>query len=103
MKEEKKRGVKTTPPRQTINPSQRYKKQNFEQQFKLVKKTFSLNIYTMKTVSILTNIDRVNICRYVAKMRKENSIVLVKRGICPITKFRAGFYSTNLNLLTNEI
>ena len=90
MKEEKKRGVKTTPPRQTINPSQRYKKQNFEQQFKLVKKTFSLNIYTM-------------ICRYVAKMRKENSIVLVKRGICPITKFRAGFYSTNLNLLTNEI
>ena len=50
---------------------------------------------TMLMVSIETGILRANLCRYVAKMRKHNHIEVVRKGICPISKHRAGFYTTN--------
>lgn len=53
---------------------------------------------TMKNASELTGIDRANICRHVAKLRATNSIYLVRKGICPITKDIAGFYTTNYDL-----
>ena len=59
---------------------------------------FNRGIFTMKQVSVKTDIDRANICRFVGKWRKSNSIYLVKKGICPITKERAGFYTTNYDL-----
>ncbi len=66
-----------------------------EQQFQ---KWFNRGIFTMKQVSVKTDIDRANICRYVGKLKKTNSIYLVKKSICPITKDIAGFYTTNYNL-----
>ena len=53
---------------------------------------------TMLMVSIETGILRANICRYVAKWEKENRICIVRKGICPISKHRAGFYTTNPDL-----
>ena len=53
---------------------------------------------TMLMVSIETGILRANICRYVAKWEKENRICIVRKGICPISKHRAGFYTTNPEL-----
>lgn len=50
---------------------------------------------TMLQVSIETGILRANICRYVGEMRKRNQIQIVHRGLCPITKHRAGFLTTD--------
>jgi hypothetical protein len=71
-----------------------------EQEFK---KWFERGIFTMKQVSVKTNIDRANVCRFIGRMKRSNSIYLVRKGICPITKDIAGFYTTNYNLyLTNK-
>lgn len=59
---------------------------------------FNRGIFTMKQASVKTEIDRANICRFVAKWKKTNSIYKVKTSICPITKDRAGFYTMNYNL-----
>ena len=53
---------------------------------------------TMLMASIETGILRANICRYVAEWGKENRICIVRKGICPISKHRAGFYTTNPEL-----
>ena len=53
---------------------------------------------TMLMVSIETGILRANLCRYVAEWEKENRICIVRKGICPISKHRAGFYTTNPDL-----
>ena len=53
---------------------------------------------TMLMVSIETGILRANICRYVAELERENCIKIVRKGICPISKHRAGFYTTNPEL-----
>lgn len=63
-------------------------------QKKRVYKSFSERPKTMLEVAIETNILRANICRFIAKWKKQNKIELVKFGICPITKHRAGFYYT---------
>lgn len=53
---------------------------------------------TMLMVSVETGILRANICRYVAEWEKTNRISMVRKGICPISKHRAGFYTTNPEL-----
>ena len=53
---------------------------------------------TMLMVSIETGILRANLCRYFAEWEKENRICIVRKGICPISKHRAGFYTTNPEL-----
>jgi hypothetical protein len=50
---------------------------------------------TMLEVAKLTGILRANVCRYVAHFRKHGKIVEVKEGPCPISKHKAGFYSTD--------
>jgi hypothetical protein len=50
---------------------------------------------TMLMVSIETGILRANICRYIAEWEKYNRVWIVRKGICPISKHRAGFYTTN--------
>ncbi len=47
---------------------------------------------TMLMVSVETGILRANICRYVAKLRQYDNIRLIRKGICPISEHRAGFY-----------
>ncbi|MBU3661477.1 MAG: hypothetical protein FGM14_16555 [Flavobacteriales bacterium] len=66
-----------------------------EQQFK---KWFNCGIFTMKQVAVKTDIDRANVCRFIGKMKRSKSVYLVRKGICPITKDIAGFYTTNYDL-----
>lgn len=68
---------------------------HFQGQMKKVFAAFYKQPKTMLTVSIETGILRANICRYVAKWRKRNCIRVEKYGICPISKHRAGYYTTN--------
>jgi RNA:NAD 2'-phosphotransferase (TPT1/KptA family) len=67
-------------------------------QEKQFRKWFERGIFTMKQVSVKTDIDRANVCRFIAKMRRYNNVYLVRKGICPITKDIAGFYTTNYDL-----
>ena len=53
---------------------------------------------TMLMVSNETGILRANICRYVARLRKQNSIRMLQKTICSISKHRAGYYTTNTEL-----
>jgi len=63
-------------------------------QYYKVKEAFREEPKTMLQVSVETGILRANICRYVAELRNDEQITLVRKGICPISKFRAGFYTT---------
>jgi hypothetical protein len=51
---------------------------------------------TMMQVAKQVGVDRANTCRYVATMRKVGAIWLVRKGICPVTRWPGvGFYTTN--------
>ena len=74
------------------------KSTHFQAQIKRVFAALYRQPKTMLMVSIETGILRANICRYVAEWEKENRICIVRKGICPISKHRAGFYTTNPDL-----
>ena len=74
------------------------KDKHFQAQMQRVFAAFLRHPKTMLMVSIETGILRANICRYVAEWGKENRICIVRKGICPISKHRAGFYTTNPDL-----
>jgi hypothetical protein len=76
------------------------KDKHFEAQMKRVFAAFKRQPSTMLMVSIETGILRANICRYVAKWQKGNSIHLLKQGLCKVSKHRAGYYTTDTNLFT---
>ena len=71
-------------------------------QLQTLRLSFSVRPKTMLEVSQETGILRANICRYVGKMRKRDQIAVVRHGLCPITKFRAGFYTTDPALFGKE-
>lgn len=71
---------------------------NFQAQMKRVFAALYRQPKTMLMVSIETGILRANNCRYVAEWEKENRICIVRKSICPISKHRAGFYTTNPDL-----
>lgn len=68
------------------------KYKHFELQRKTVLKAFSKYPKTMLQVSNETGIYRANICRYISGFKKRNTIKLIRFGLCPISKHRAGFY-----------
>jgi hypothetical protein len=111
MKYQKKRGNENRHPQNSISSTgesfgitQSYKKQFFNEQFKVLDFKFFQGCYTMKQVSVQTNIDRANICRYISKRKRQNKVYLVRFGICPITKTPGvGFYTTNLELFHSLI
>lgn len=74
------------------------KDRHFQAQMKRVFTAFYSHPKTMLMVSIETGIYRANICRYVAKWEKQSRIRVIKKGLCPITRHRAGFYTTNPEL-----
>src|SRR5574344_1689487 len=74
------------------------KDKHFQEQKQRVFIAFLRHPKTMLIISIETGILRANITRYVAKWRKESRICIVRKGICPISKHRAGFYTTNPDL-----
>lgn len=79
------------------------KDKHFEGQMKRVFAAFKRKPSTMLMVSIETGILRANICRYVAKWQKSNSIHLLKQGLCKVSKHRAGYYTTDTNLFTQPL
>jgi DNA-binding transcriptional regulator LsrR (DeoR family) len=50
---------------------------------------------TMLMVAVATGIERANICRYVARWRKRGQVTVDHYGLCQVTKYRAGYLSTN--------
>ena len=76
------------------------KSKHFEAQMKRVYQKFTESPQTMLQVAIATNVMRSNITWYFRIWRKHDKIILVKKGLCPITGFMAGFYTTvdNVNI-----
>jgi len=83
----------------TKNTPKRLSKKDFKAELVRVKECLLQEPRTMKQVSVLTGIDRANICRHCGSLRLSENIVSVKKGICPITKHRANFWTTNPKLL----
>jgi hypothetical protein len=85
----------------------RNKKQDKDNHFQSQKKKVFVALYrqpkTMLMVSIETKVLRANICRYIAYWEKQNCIVKVRKGICPISKCCAGFYTTNPELFPSIV
>ncbi len=55
---------------------------------------------TMLMVAVETGIMRASICRYVSQLRRNDSIYLVRKGICEISKYPGvGYYTTNPDLM----
>ena len=79
------------------------KDKHFQGQTQRVFTAFLRHPKTMLMVSIETGILRANICRYVAKWQKQGSIHLLKRGLCKVSKHRAGYYTTDTNLFTQPL
>jgi hypothetical protein len=79
------------------------KDKHFSTQMPKVFAAFHSQPKTMLMASVETNILRANICRYVAKWRKDNRITVVRKSICPISKHRAGFYTSNPELFPSIV
>ena len=90
---------------QSLNPdgNGQGKNTHFQAQMKRVYLSLYKQPKTMLMVSVETGILRANICRYVAKWQKRNCIEVAKKGICPISKHRAGFYTTNPDLFPSIV
>lgn len=80
---------------QSLNNQGHSKYNHFKAQGERIFNAFYGRPLTMLQVAKLTDIERANICRRVAELRDENSIYLVRKGLCPITHHRAGFYTTD--------
>ena len=99
MRYKKKDAINSTPSNRITGESstkRRYKNISIVDQFKATEQEFFKGLFTMKNVAFNLGIDRANVCRYVATLRKSNRIQFVKKGICPVTKTGGvGFYTTN--------
>lgn len=99
MRDKKKEAINSTPSNRITGESstkRRFKKLSIIDQFKASEQEFFKGFFTMKTIAIKLDIDRANVCRYVATLRKSNRIQFVKNAICPITKCSdVGLYTTN--------
>ena len=71
----------------------------FNRQFQIVYDAFAEMPKTMMQVSVETNIMRSNITRYLSVMKRQGTIRLIEKGICPITRMsNVGFYMTVANV-----
>lgn len=86
--------INTDTAQHKIQPQGRH----FNTQMKIVFSAFQDRPKTMLMVSFETGILRANICRYISNWRKRDKIAVAKKGLCPITKFPAGFYTTDPEL-----
>lgn len=79
------------------------KDNHFETQMKRVFEAFKRKPSTMLMVSFETGILRANLCRYIAKWQKSNSIHKLKQGLCKVSKHRAYYYTTDTNLFSQTL
>lgn len=68
---------------------------DFNTQYRLVYQALYRKPKTMKMVEVETGVDRAYICWHVKKMREENKIAVVEYRLCAITKYRAGYLTTD--------
>ena len=78
-----------------ISLNGQHKDSDYLAQTQRVNKAFFEKPKTMLQVSFETGVYRSNICRYVAKWKKSDRIAVVRIGICPITKCKAQFLTSN--------
>jgi hypothetical protein len=71
----------------------------FQAQFQIVFNGFLISPCTMKELSVITGIDRANICRYVRILRIAGKIAIHKKVFCSITRHKANSYTTNPELM----
>lgn len=88
---------------QTNNPERQSKDTYFKVQMQRVFSALYKEPKTMLMVSVETGILRANICRYVAIWKDKESIKEVRKGFCYISKHRAGFYTTNPELINKIV
>ncbi len=79
------------------------KDNHFRSQMERVFEAFKRNPSTMLMVSIETGILRANLCRYVAKWQKQGRIHLLRQGLCKVSKYRAGYYTTDTKYFTQDL
>lgn len=79
------------------------KDKHFQAQMDRVFAAFKRKPATMLMISIETGIYRANICRYIAKWQKSYSVHLLKHGLCEVSKYRAGYYTTDTNLFAQPL
>ena len=71
---------------------------------KMVFVAFFNGVKTMRMVAKELQVDRANICRYVASWRKSGSIYFVRKACCKDSKKSGvGFYTTNKMVYESEI
>jgi len=85
----------------TSNQSQS-KDKHFQGQFIRVYQAFKDAPATMLMIANKTGILRANICRYVAEMERSGVIKLVNKKLCNVSKFRAGYYTTDKSLFPKD-
>jgi len=78
-------------------PSTKYK--NFEAEVKQVQNYLSHNIGTQTMAAVALDIYRPNLCRHVAKLRKQNLVAVVTKSKCRITGFVAEYLTCNQELI----
>ena len=83
------------PPEKNDGTKSDNKGKQFIGQYKTVYQSLREHPKTMLSVSIETGILRANICRYIAEMLDKGQAQVVRKGLCPYTRFLAGFYSTD--------
>jgi len=70
-------------------------------QISKVNQYFAKHTGTMLMCSYAIGIERASICRYVRTIEKtSNNLKRIKKGICPISKHRATFFSIQSSQLT---
>ena len=79
---------------------------NKDTQFNQLQKVYStlfMRPMTRRDAARLTGIERANVCRYFAELRKQKSVEVVLFGICPITNHsRVQFRTTNPELFPQK-
>ena len=80
-----------TPTDLTGNPARCEDTKRKPTQIEVLKEYFRLNVGTRKMASEATGIYRANICRYVAEMKQETCIRIVKKDYCKVTRSKAEY------------
>jgi DNA-binding transcriptional regulator LsrR (DeoR family) len=85
------------------SPNQKHNKdKHFKNQFLAVYECLMYTSATRKELSVLLDIDRANICRYIKTLRDSNRVWVVCRRQCTITGHRAEELTCNPDLKPDD-
>jgi len=74
------------------------KDKKFKRQLQIISESWETKPGTMLEIALRNGIERANVCRYVATLRKSCRIYFIGKGYCSISKHKAGIYTTNYYL-----